>query len=129
MARVVVDTDVFSFVFKGDSRAALYQPHLTGNQLYVSFATVAELYRWSIKHNWGARRVASLVAALHNYTVLPFDDATAWHWARTMSIPGSPIGHGDAWVAAAALRHAMPLVTHNRKHFSPIPGLAIISES
>lgn len=45
--RLVVDTDVVSFVFKGDTRAKLYAPHLSGRQLVVSFMTVAELYRWS----------------------------------------------------------------------------------
>jgi predicted nucleic acid-binding protein len=39
------------------------------------------------------------------------------------------MGHGDAWVAAVALRHGMPLVTHNRKHFEDIPDLTLISES
>jgi tRNA(fMet)-specific endonuclease VapC len=34
----------------------------------------------------------------------------------------------DAWAAAVALRHGLPLVTHNRKHFEPVPGLTIISE-
>jgi tRNA(fMet)-specific endonuclease VapC len=46
-----------------------------------------------------------------------------------MSLRGRPIGHGDAWVAAVALRHGMPLVTHNRKHFEGIPGLAVVSEA
>jgi hypothetical protein len=42
---VLVDTDVFSFVFKGDTRGDLYLPHLSGSTLNLAFATVAELYR------------------------------------------------------------------------------------
>ncbi len=56
--RLVVDTDVASFVFKGDTRAKLYEPHLSGRQLIVLFMTVAELYRWAAEKNWGAKRVS-----------------------------------------------------------------------
>jgi hypothetical protein len=34
--RFVVDTDVVSFVLKEDTRAKLYEPHLSGRQLVVS---------------------------------------------------------------------------------------------
>ena len=43
MSDVVVDTDVASFVFKRDTRARLYRPHLLGKRLYVSFMAVAAL--------------------------------------------------------------------------------------
>lgn len=49
---VVVDTDVVSYLFKGDSRAEAYRPHLTGNLLVVSFMTVAELDRWALERDW-----------------------------------------------------------------------------
>lgn len=45
---VVVDTDVISFQFKGDSRASLYDPHLAGHILVVSFMSVAELDYWAV---------------------------------------------------------------------------------
>jgi len=46
MPAVLLDTDVFSFVFKRDSRAARFEPHLTGSQACLSFQSVAELRRW-----------------------------------------------------------------------------------
>ena len=45
---VVVETDVFSFVYKRDSRGAAYAKHLTDQPLHLAFATVAERYRWSV---------------------------------------------------------------------------------
>jgi tRNA(fMet)-specific endonuclease VapC len=128
MARVVVDTDVVSYLIKGDTRAALYRPHLSGQDLCIAFSTVAELYRWAVRSQWGQQRVDALRAMLAGYSVLAYDDDTAWGWARVMSLPGHPMSHADAWIAAAALRHGLPLVTHNRKHFEPVPGLTIISE-
>jgi len=43
--RLVVDTDVVSFFFKGDTRSALYRPHLDGRLLVISFMTVRKRYR------------------------------------------------------------------------------------
>jgi tRNA(fMet)-specific endonuclease VapC len=129
MSDVVVDTDVFSYLFKGDTRASLYAKHLNGKQINLSFVTVAELYRWSVAHGWGKGRVASLGVSLSSCFILPFDVDMAWEWARVMSIKGHPMAPGDAWIAAAALRHRFPLVMHNRKHFEHVPGLTVISEA
>lgn len=46
---VVVDTDVFSFLYKRDTRGALYLPHLSGKTAHLAFATVAELYYWAVR--------------------------------------------------------------------------------
>lgn len=43
MPAVVIDTDVVSFRFKKDSRAALFQKHLLGCDWIISFMTLAEL--------------------------------------------------------------------------------------
>ncbi|NOT59937.1 MAG: type II toxin-antitoxin system VapC family toxin, partial [Acidobacteria bacterium] len=60
MQFVIVDTDVVSYSFKRDSRSALYEPHLRGKHLCLSFMTIAELDRWTITHNWGARKQQEL---------------------------------------------------------------------
>jgi tRNA(fMet)-specific endonuclease VapC len=125
---VVVDTDVFSFLYKHDTRGALYQSHLSGKTLQLAFATVAELYYWAVRYKWGQARVDDLRAAIARYTILEWDDATAWEWAHVMSVIGRPVAEADAWVAAVTIRHDMPLVTHNRKHFERIPQLTVISE-
>ena len=129
MTGVVVDTDVYSYVFKSDSRGALYDKHLAGRRVHLCFATVAELYRWTVIHQWGRRRIDDLLASLGNCIILPYDERLAWEWARVMSIKGHPMNMGDAWIAAAALRHGLPLVTHNRKDFEHVPGLTVISEA
>ena len=128
-AAVLVDTDVFSYIFKRDTRGDLYAKHLHGSHLHLAFSTVAELYRWAVRYGWGQVRVDDLRAAIGLYTILGWDEAVAWQWAHVMSIKGRPVGPADAWVAAVALRHGMPLVTHNRKHFDGVPGLTVISEA
>ena len=129
MEGVLVDTNVVSYLLKGDSRGDLYRVHLDGKPLYISFVSAAELYRWAVQHNWGTGRIATLREKLAHYVVLPYDDQTAWEWARVMSTKGHPIAPGDAWVAAGAIRHGLPVVTHNRKHFEHVSGLRVISEA
>jgi len=45
MNRVVVDTDVVSFIFKHHPIGALYESDLIGCTLLISFMTLAELDR------------------------------------------------------------------------------------
>ena len=47
MSIVLLDTNIVSYIFKRDTRAALYAPLLEGNRLGVSFMTVAELFEWA----------------------------------------------------------------------------------
>jgi tRNA(fMet)-specific endonuclease VapC len=132
MSMVVLDTDVWSFLFKRDSRAERYRVHLEGNVLCVSFQTVAELYQWAEMANWGEKRRAKLQEWLRRFEVLRCDDTTAQIWARIRAErdrQGHPIAAQDAWVAACALRHGYPLVTHNAADYEGIMGLIMISET
>ncbi len=131
MTTVVVDTDVVSFLLKGDTRAQLYRPHLQGKTLALSFMTVAELYQWAYIRDWAEQRLAQLEERLRTYIIIPFDNELCRQWARTCverKRLGRPISVQDAWIAASALRHGCALVTHNRDDFANIAGLNIISE-
>ena len=127
-----VGHDVWSFLFKRDSRAELYRTHLEGHVLCLSFQTVAELYQWAAVANWGSTRRAKLHAWLEKFEVLGYDDITAQLWARIRagrSRQGLPLAAQDAWVAACALRHGYPLVTHNAEDYRGVEELAVITET
>lgn len=129
---VVVDTDVVSFLFKGDTRAQAYREHLQGKTLAISFMTVAELYQWAYVRTWGEQKLAQLEERLRAYVVVPYDNELCKQWARVCAERqrlGRPISVQDAWIAATALRHGYPVVTHNHDDFAGITGLDIISES
>jgi tRNA(fMet)-specific endonuclease VapC len=126
---LVVDTSVVSYLLKGHSLAPRYWEHLKERLLCLSFMSVAELYRWPLSRNWGEPRIAALREHLRSYVVLPYDDAMSWEWARIMSRKGQPISLADAWIAATAVRHGLPLITHNPRHFQSIAGLEIITVS
>lgn len=128
---VVVDTDVISFLFKGDTRADLYRPHLEGRVALIAAQTRAELELWALERNWGARRISEMRAYLHNFVLAPFDETVCLRWAEIVNnarVRGRPIQTGDAWIAATALAYSVPLVTNNERDFKGVSGLTLISE-
>lgn len=94
--------------------------------------TVAELYQWAYIRNWGKQKLARLEEQLRTYVIVPYDNELCKKWA-TICVErqrlGRPISVQDAWIAATALRHGCPLVTHNRDDFAKITGLTVISEA
>jgi predicted nucleic acid-binding protein len=132
MTVVIVDTDVVSYLFKSDTRGALYEPHLAGALPAISFMTLAELEQWTILHNWGARRHAELLRFVKDrFIVVDSNDALCRKWAEvrgaTVSV-GRKIETADGWIAATALVYGAPLITHNRDDFADVPGLTVITE-
>jgi predicted nucleic acid-binding protein len=53
----------------------------------------------------------------------------------TCMMPKNPDGskrtfeNNDRWIAACAIHHDIPLITHNRKHFEGTQKLKLISEA
>ncbi len=128
---LVIDTNIFSYIFKGDTRAALYAPHLSGHLLILSFMTVAELDLWALTHNWGVPRRQKLETYLRRYLIQYATRELGQSWAQAMASAtrnGRPISAADAWVAATALHFGVPLVTHNAADFAGVDNLVIITE-
>lgn len=130
---VLVDTNVFSYLMKsGDTRAAMYVPHVEGKSVGVSFVTVGELYFGAYKRNWGAAKIEDLDGRLRSVVIVPYDLPLCTTYAslksKTIS-SGRTIPDNDLWIASCAVRHSIPLISHNRQHFVRIPGLMLISEA
>ncbi|MCX6867138.1 MAG: type II toxin-antitoxin system VapC family toxin [Verrucomicrobia bacterium] len=63
------------------------------------------------------------------FVLLPWTPEVLWQYGeiyRYLQANGMLIGTNDLWIAATALVHGMPLVTHNLKDFRRIPGLAVL---
>jgi tRNA(fMet)-specific endonuclease VapC len=130
MIPLLIDTDIASFIFKGSDYAKPYMPLLSGHELVLSFMTVAELFQWAILRQWGDHRLARLEQYLSNYVVIPVDRFLCQEWAKVRvhrQNVGRVISPQDAWIADAAIRHDLQLVTHNVKDFREIPNLRLIS--
>lgn len=130
---VLLDTDVFSYLMKpGDPRGLPYLRHVEGRITALSVITVGELLFGAVRRNWGERRVSALRQGLEGSFILPFDFETAVVYARMkadLRRQGRILADNDLWIAALAVRHAVPLVSNNRAHFERIPGLVLLCEA
>jgi predicted nucleic acid-binding protein len=99
-ARLVVDTDVVSFIFKWHPEfAPRYVDIVRGYELIVSFMTVAEMRQGALDASWGPRKCAVLEAYLADFSVLHTDTLLCSTWAavRNQSTQkGRPISSADA---------------------------------
>lgn len=133
VSAVVLDTDVYSYLLRtGDKRGELYRPHVQGKTIAVTFITVGELYYGAEKRGWGKRRLALLEQRLRSTVIIPFDAQVCKTYASLkaqLANAGRVVADNDLWIASCAVRHKLPLISNNRKHFQVIPELTLISEA
>jgi tRNA(fMet)-specific endonuclease VapC len=130
-AKIILDTNIVSYLMKGGSLAETYAPHVEGRLLAIAFITVGEMYFGAENKNWGDNKRRKLETTLRNFVVIPYDHEIARCYGRLMAERkrnGKPIAPNDAWIAACAARHAVPLVTHNAKDFEGITSLEVITQ-
>ncbi|HYE63628.1 MAG TPA: PIN domain-containing protein [Phycisphaerales bacterium] len=128
-SRVAVDTDVFSYMLKQDTRRARFERHLERAEPVLSAMVVAELYRWALIHKWGPRRQQALEDAIRRHIVVPLTPTTSRIWADVFvarNRMGRRIGESDCWIAATAIEFGIPLVTNNERDFANIANLTVL---
>lgn len=128
---VVVDTDVISYVFRGDSRADAFRPYLESSVLILSFMAIADLDQWTIVHRWGENRRQRLDELIARCAVQLVDRDLCRVWAEVSAAArrnGRPVQPADAWIAATARRFEIPLVTINHADYLGIPELRLLPE-
>jgi len=131
-AKVLVDTNIVSYVMKGSPLGRAYAPHLQGKLLSISFITVGEMYYGAEKARWGVKKRSQLENALRNFVVIPYDHQIAKRYGLIVAErerKGRPVSCHDAWIAACAVTHGVPIVTHNPRDFEEISGLGIVTET
>ena len=130
-ARLVIDTDVASFIFKWHLEfAPRYVGIIRGAELVVSFMTLAEMRQGALGANWGPRKCDVLETYLADFSVLHSDSLLCSTWAavRNQSVrKGRQMSSAGAWIAATALVLSAPLVTNNPKDYRHLDGLQLVS--
>ena len=130
-AEVIVDTNVVSYLMRAGTLTERYRPHVEGRVAAIAFITVGELYFGAERARWGTRRRQALEGTLRSFIVVPYDHQIAQCYGRLVAErerAGRPIAPNDAWIAACAVRHGVPLVTHNAKDFQGVASLQLITE-
>src|ERR1051326_4777027 len=84
-ARLVVETDAASFIFKWHPEFALrYVDVVRGSELIASFMTLAEMRQGALEANWVPRKCAILEAYLADFSVLHSDSLLCSMWAAPL---------------------------------------------
>jgi len=125
MDKVLLDTDIFSEVLKGQNQivarnAAAYRRHF--GHYTLSAITVMEVVK-GLQKAQRLERIQPLLAALATEEVLPLDQEAAELAGRIygdLERMGQPVGRADPMIAAIALQHKLVLVTGNMNHFERI---------
>lgn len=84
------------------------------------------------KHNHDPLLKIRFDGEARNFVVIPYDHAIARCYGRLVADrrrKGKPIQPNDAWIAACATRHGVPLITHKAKDFIDIIALKIITST
>lgn len=122
---LLIDTDVFSYVYSAKDRYESFRPLLQGHLLCMSFTTYGEALGIGHQRRWGETRMNELREALRQFVVLPYDNVVAEHWAPMhVKLRGHlhDGGTNDLWTAACAMAQPRPLpvVTNNLTDFLSI---------
>ncbi len=130
---VLLDTTVVSLAYRSAKSSALrkqFEQHLSGEDLWVSFQTVAELWVLPERNRWGATKREALEQFMHRFVVLPYDEPLGRTWGKVMAESanaGRRLESADAWIVATAIEYAVPLLSHDRDLADlPLLGLNVI---
>ena len=127
MPRYMLDTDVSSYLIRGDHPEVLEQLRKHLDDVCISCITEAELQYGAMKRN--SRRLSQKVNLFCDLIpCIDWTQSTAKVYAglRTeLEAQGTPIGSMDMMIAASALAEDVTLVTNNMTHFSKIRGLKL----
>lgn len=132
---VVVDTMVISWLFADQPLplAERYRQLIGDRPVLLVFQTVMELRYGALRAGWGDLRRRRLERDIAQLTVVQADDELARVCAE-LRRRCQQVGHaladkvhdGDRWVAAAAIRLDVPLVSHDGV-FHRTPGLELLT--
>ena len=128
---MLVDTNVLIYMTKGTERGKRYARRLGDGVILLPFVGVAEVLLNSRRTRTRLLTEAYWRDRLAELAVIWPDDETCAVWAQLMAHSqdrGMPRQDNDLWIAALALQHNLPLMTHNPRHFEHIEGLRLIHE-
>lgn len=122
------DTDIASFSIRGVYGLSQDVVIKHAGQICIAWPTETELLVWAYNYPYPFRRLSLLRDFRRNVPVVPLSYAIQERYAKTMVLMlrnGTPMQAFDLLIAATALAHKLTLVTHNVKHFRPVPGLRV----
>ena len=99
MADCLIDTNIASYLLRGDTRVQPYRAYLADKRSAISFMTLAELRFWAMVRHWGEQRHREMEVLISGLAVVYPNDALCHAWATVVDSRrrlGRPIDTADA---------------------------------
>ncbi len=129
MDRVLIDTDILSYYFKGDQKVVdnfeLYLQHY--DLIEISIITYYEILGGLLAKN-ALKQLSVFEDFVIDNIVIPMTDNSAKISAElysTLRQAGKIVDDIDLLIAGIAIDNDLTLITNNENHFNRIPGLNI----
>ena len=122
----LLDTDHWVALLRG--RLSLEGRVSPDEPLAITAISVAELTHGASKSARAEENIARLDILLATLIILPFDEAAARRFGALKAVleqSGNRLADLDLQIASIALANDLPLITHNTRHFTRIPGLQL----
>ena len=127
MAQYILDTDISSYLIRGDHETVTKKFSELYDSCAISSITAAELQYGARKRN--NKQLTQKVKAFCDLVeIIPWDEDAAKAYAKLrveLETSGTPIGNMDMLIAASALARKAVLVTDNTEHFSRVKDLKL----
>ncbi len=130
MTKLLIDTNIYSLVMRGDVAAvAVLRKCL---HIGISTISIGELLSGfkGGSHEQQNRQELSFFLDSHRVFVHVIDMGTTEFYTSIMQSlrkKGTPIPTNDVWIASVAFRQGLPLYTKDR-HFQEIQGLTLVTD-
>ncbi|MDK9706594.1 MAG: type II toxin-antitoxin system VapC family toxin [Desulforhopalus sp.] len=127
MNKILIDTNIYSYAMRGDSRAV--EVLRKAVHIGISVISIGELFSGfkggsKEKEN---RNELGIFLDSPRVSLYAVDEYTAEYYCAILNqlrLSGTPIPTNDIWIAAVAFQHGLPLYTLD-KHFSNVEGLLL----
>ncbi len=129
MTESLVDTDILSFYFKGDSKVvAKFNDYLKEfDVINISIITHYEILG-GLKFKNAERQIKEFEEFVSNNTIIHISEQSAklsGDIYADLRQKGITIGTSDILIAGIAIENELTLVTNNERHYESIKGLKI----
>lgn len=129
MIEVLVDTDILSFYFKGNTKVVeRFQDYLKEfDQINISIITYFEVLG-GLKFKNAEKQIQNFEEFVTNNNIIHISETSArisGDIYADLRKRGITIGTSDLLIAGVAIENGLTLITNNEKHYEPIQNLNV----
>ncbi len=128
--RYLVDTDWAIHYMNGEPEMVKRLAELQPEGIGLSVVSLAELWEGVYYSRDPAASEQGLRDLLRSMSVVPLDEEVCRRFGKErgrLRAANKLIGDFDLLIGSTALRHGVPVLSNNRRHFEMIEGLQLIS--